>query len=825
MKEYPVSSTPQVIDWGVRDLGPSDTEVYGTGYTDGEPPSAATLVRLGTPVVLSALTQNTLTGMIANFTASVFIPINIQDTHIASSWQISTQPGFGTIVAETVEDGVNLTTWTYEGLTVGTVYYVRVKYRGKLLGASEWSTGLEFQAVSGTIVKPSITSPANGASGLGPGVGFTSSAFSVLNDLDTHASSSWEVATDVEFTQVVASTVDDVTALTSWSTSTLMESSLYYVRVRHKGTKLGDSPWSDPISFITKAYYLAAFSGTPLTGVAPLPVGFTDESTGGPTAWSWDFGDGATSTLQNPTHTYLSPGTYSVTLTVSAINGDDSLTKTAYVTVIPPVVAEFSGTPLTGSAPLTVQFSDLTTGNPSSWLWDFGDSTTSNSQNPSHVYTQPGTYTVSLIATGPGGSDTLTKVAYVIVTGSSMELSIAADQASQAEGGVGAAMELSVSALSASKPEGTLLALITAPLEGTIWAYDLDTGSRPILQITPTYNLGLDPHNVELVMDPVTQRAVTIGFNVANNDLWVLSFNADGTGVTSITGGMQTSLRTTYMALGGSGIGQGYLAYGNGVFLVVDTYANQTWRSSDQGATFTLATGIIPAHTGNGKSWNNTTLSTTSLFCIGSTWFLALNDTYDFSGILTGCLVSNDNGNTWSPLYDPAYSGSTAIYALTSPVVASDGNTTLLVTAWGDVYQYSSGTTATFVSGLWELVDLEYTPVALWSPAPNEYVVMLQGNYTNAQGKSEFARSTDSGVTWARGTATGYPSGPAWLYSYPGHIFQFGPGHLGIGMPTTDNQRLTLLYSTDLTTWSEAPGWTVPDFVLNYHNACLTVSN
>ena len=77
----------------------------------------------------------------------------------------------------------------------------------------------------------------------------------------------------------------------------------------------------------------ASFAGSPTTGSAPLAVSFSDSSTGGPTSWSWDFGDGGSSTAQNPVHTYAAPGTYTVTLTVSNSAGSDSETRANYITV------------------------------------------------------------------------------------------------------------------------------------------------------------------------------------------------------------------------------------------------------------------------------------------------------------------------------------------------------------------------------------------------------------------------------------------------------------------------------------------------------------
>ena len=161
----------------------------------------------------------------------------------------------------------------------------------------------------------------------------------------------------------------------------------------------------------------ADFSGTPLTGVAPHTVSFTNFTSGDATSWAWTFGDGGTSTDSDPDHTYTSSGTYTVSLTATGPGGSDVETKVGYVVVLdPPPVSEFSATPVTGTAPLTVNFTNASTGGSvTSRLWDFGDFGTSTALNPSHTYLAAGTYTVSLTSTGPGGSDTETKVAYVTV--------------------------------------------------------------------------------------------------------------------------------------------------------------------------------------------------------------------------------------------------------------------------------------------------------------------------------------------------------------------------------------------------------------------------
>jgi PKD repeat protein len=156
----------------------------------------------------------------------------------------------------------------------------------------------------------------------------------------------------------------------------------------------------------------ASFNGTPSSGSAPLTVRFTDSSINGPIVWQWNFGDGNTtnSTVKNPVHTYLAPGTYTVSLTASNAGGSNSVTQTDYIAVsaaaIPAPVAGFTGTPTSGAAPLTVTFTDTSTSAIpiASWLWDFGDGTSSTDVNPTHIYTNVGIYVVNHTVTNTIGN-------------------------------------------------------------------------------------------------------------------------------------------------------------------------------------------------------------------------------------------------------------------------------------------------------------------------------------------------------------------------------------------------------------------------------------
>lgn len=150
----------------------------------------------------------------------------------------------------------------------------------------------------------------------------------------------------------------------------------------------------------------ADFTADTTNGIVPLTVNYTDLSIDSVNTWNWNFGDGDTSGIQNPQHIYTDPGTYTVSLTVTGPGGSDTETKTDYITVsYPPPAASFSGDPTFGIAPLTVQFTDQSADSVNTWKWWFGNGDTSNLQHPEFTYDDPGIYSVSLLVTGPGGSD------------------------------------------------------------------------------------------------------------------------------------------------------------------------------------------------------------------------------------------------------------------------------------------------------------------------------------------------------------------------------------------------------------------------------------
>ncbi|MEI7662822.1 MAG: PKD domain-containing protein, partial [Bacteroidota bacterium] len=156
---------------------------------------------------------------------------------------------------------------------------------------------------------------------------------------------------------------------------------------------------------------------------ANSPVLFMDASTTGGSgqiaSWNWNFGDPTsgsanTSTLQNPSHTYISAGSYTVCLTIHGADSTcyDMICKTVIVEGNQGCQANFSYT-CTAPTFTNVQFTDLSTGNPTGWMWNFGDGTASTLQNPAHTFATAGNFNVCLTITGNNCTSTFCRIVVV----------------------------------------------------------------------------------------------------------------------------------------------------------------------------------------------------------------------------------------------------------------------------------------------------------------------------------------------------------------------------------------------------------------------------
>ncbi len=183
----------------------------------------------------------------------------------------------------------------------------------------------------------------------------------------------------------------------------------------------------------TNSAPIADFSYSPMSPTTDDTVEFTDLSTdsdGSIVSWDWDFGDGTTSTDQNPNHVFSSEATFTVTLTVTDDFGDtgtlsQTITVTSGTTNQPPT-ADFTFTPSNPTPTDIVYFEDASVDNDGSivsWDWDFGDGTTSTDQNPTHQFNSEGTYTISLTVTDDDGeTDTISQTITVSSSSSGITL-------------------------------------------------------------------------------------------------------------------------------------------------------------------------------------------------------------------------------------------------------------------------------------------------------------------------------------------------------------------------------------------------------------------
>jgi gliding motility-associated-like protein len=196
------------------------------------------------------------------------------------------------------------------------------------------------------------------------------------------------------------------------------------------------------ISRINAQAPIANFTANKTSGCSPLTVTFQDLSTNNPTSWIWDFGNGQLSSLQNPTVNFSAPGNYTIKLIARNSSGVDQEEKTNYVTVFPSPLPGFTADITTACMPATIHFTDQTTvpsggGTITSWEWNFGDvgpGSTSSLQNPSHTYTAPGFYTVSLRVTSSTGCQSFTSIGRYIRIISGIDADFIASQPNTCQG-------------------------------------------------------------------------------------------------------------------------------------------------------------------------------------------------------------------------------------------------------------------------------------------------------------------------------------------------------------------------------------------------------
>jgi PKD repeat protein len=270
---------------------------------------------------------------------------------------------------------------------------------------------------------------------------------------------------------------------------------------------------------------VSSFLFSPATPSVNQLVTFSDQSTGGATSWIWDFGDGSTSSAQNPSKAYATAGNYLVTLT--AFRGTESSSGTRVVTVsggtvpvTPAVVAAFDASNETPATGANVTFTDRSVGNPAQWSWNFGDGTSSNQRNPVHAFAAPGMYNITLTASNASSSSIATKLIQVgPVSATSYRTLVSAVAQTAGIGNTLWRTELSV--LNAGAQPANITFIFIPSAGGTVVTRSLFLGSRQ----SKTYANAL----VDLFGIPSGAGALTIE---ANADLRVTSrtFTTGATG-------------------------------------------------------------------------------------------------------------------------------------------------------------------------------------------------------------------------------------------------------------------------------------------------------
>ena len=274
-----------------------------------------------------------------------------------------------------------------------------------------------------------------------------------------------------------------------------------------------NGPQQPPTASDSVSIFGATATESTSGGAAPLSVSFTGTAAGGtsPYSYNWNFGDGNTSTSQNPSHQYTCPGSFQPSLTVTDASGHSSTVSLSTISVTGScgsgtlVTAKATGTPLTGSVPLTCDFTGSASGGtaPYTFSWNFGDGGTGTGQSLTHTYYSTGTFTVGLNVTDSAGHRsapyTLTVTVNPAPTTGHLAIAIAASPSN------GSAPLAVTFAAAVSGGSGTYTSFT--------WNFG-DGGTGAGQYITHNYATARNqPYNVELT---VTDSAGNVGHQYAN---------------------------------------------------------------------------------------------------------------------------------------------------------------------------------------------------------------------------------------------------------------------------------------------------------------------
>ena len=203
---------------------------------------------INTPSITSPINGATDTEVGLTITGSPYsTAITYTGTHTSSVLEIATDSGFTSIVSTIT---VGLESFIVSGLNASTTYYARLRY---ISGdnSSGWSDTVSFTTMAAGITDPTITSPTNGATEVSKTIEITASAYNAYGHSEGHNTTSWQISTDVAFSNIVEQSLNDVANLTSYTASELADNTQYYVRVKYESSSYS-SAYSTAVTFTTK---------------------------------------------------------------------------------------------------------------------------------------------------------------------------------------------------------------------------------------------------------------------------------------------------------------------------------------------------------------------------------------------------------------------------------------------------------------------------------------------------------------------------------------------------------------------------------------------
>ena len=519
----------------------------------------------------------------------------------------------------------------------------------------------------------------------------------------------------------------------------------------------------------------------------PQTISFLDFSSGGPSSWTWDFGDGGSSTLQNPVYTYQASGSYAVTLIVADSVGSDSATMTITVgaamtatittinesstnmndgsatvsvsggvnpysyfwsnqvltatnngltagiycvtvtdgngcniaacatittdsTTTNAPLAQFSMSPSTGCGPLNVAFVDASSNSPTSWSWDFGDGTTSTLQNPTHIYSVAGTYSIVMIASNSAGSSTATGSVSVMDSPIIQPSTVNETAANACDGGATATVSGGTIPYSYMWSDSSATATIGNLCAGT---YTLDVTDANGCTANATVVVGTDSTTAVLLAQFSMSTTSGCGTtSVAFTDLssggpisWLWDFGDGNTSTAQNPTNSYTAVGTYNVILIVSDVQNlTDTAVGTIVITAGPTVTTSSTNETSAGACDGTATAAVSGGASPySYMWSDSTASATAIGLCGGTYSL---DVTDAAGCMTSATVSisTDSSTTVSPLYVAVQTTGTSCGGI------CDGSATLTASGGTLPYSYSwdnggaSATIGNLCSGVYSYV-------------------------------------------------------------------------------------------------------------------------